>query len=255
MIGAPGWPVRQLPSRQLPSRRELPRRRFACAAMTTAVLSLICAILAGGARPLGAQAAGGDGVMERLGIDRLRLSSIGATSGVVKPVSIEGASLVSVHADYGEVVPRWRVVFSATYWNSRYTDATVQRFADSLSAIVDDPTGDATVQVGPVRVSAVSVAAEGRWSPRRGRQRFRPYLGGGLGVYALNAEGRGVSGTFIEDALDTITTGLAVVAGGDVLLFPNLSIGMQARYDLLSGSRFGSVRAGASYVFRSQTGA
>ena len=205
--------------------------------------------------PLSAQGGGSGGTLERLGIDRLRLSTVGVTSGAVKPASIEGTTLVGVHADYGEVIPRWRLVFSATYWNSRYNDAVVRELADSLLAIVADPTGDATVDVGPVRVSVVSVAAEARWSPRSGRQRFRPYLGGGLGVYALNAEGRGVSGTFVEDALDSFATGLSALAGSDLLLFPNLSLGVQARYDLLSGARYGSIRAGLSYVFRAQTGA
>lgn len=220
-----------------------------------ATVSFLCGALVAAAQPAAAQGGNPDGKLERLGVDRLRLSTIGVTSGAVKPATIEATTLVSVHADYGEVVPRWRLVFSATYWNSRYTDAVVQELADSLRAIVNDPTGDATVEVGTVRVSVISVAAEGRWSPRSGRQRFRPYLGGGLGVYALNAEGRGISGTLVEDALDNFATGLAAIAGADLLLFPNLSVGAQARYDLLGGARYGSVRAGVSYVFRSHTGA
>lgn len=194
-------------------------------------------------------------VTERLGLDRLRLSTIGVTGGVVKPAEIEAASLVSVNADYGEVAPGWRVVFSATYWSSHYTDATVRRLADSLTAIVVDPTGDARVEVGPVRVSVIGVSGEARWSPWRGRRLVRPYLGGALGLHAVNAEGRGISGTFIESALDNIAGGVAVLAGGDLLLIPNLSVGMQARYDLLSGARFGSLRAGASYVFNARRGA
>ncbi len=195
------------------------------------------------------------GLLDRLGIDRLRLSTIGATGGVVMPAQIEPTSLVSLNADYGEVVPGWRIVFSASYWNSRYTDATVQRFADSLRALVVDPTGNAEIDIGKVRVSMVAIGGEARWSPRRGRTRIRPYVGGALGLYALNAEGKGISGTFVESALDNIATGMAALAGGEVLLLPNFRVGMQARYDLLSGARFGSLRAGASYVFSARTGA
>lgn len=193
-------------------------------------------------------------LLERLGIDRLRLSTLGASVGVVKPAQIEPTSLISVNADYGEVVPGWHIVFSATYWNSRYTDATVQRFADTLRAVIVDPTGDATVDLGHVRVSMVAVGGEARWSPWRAR-RVRPYVGGALGLYAVNAEGRGISGTFIESALDNIASGMAVLAGGDLLLLPNFKLGMQARYDLLSGARYGSLRAGASYVFNARAGA
>ncbi|MHB1223167.1 MAG: hypothetical protein ACYC2G_03840 [Gemmatimonadaceae bacterium] len=198
-------------------------------------------------------------LMERLGVDRLRLSTIGASGGVVKPAQIEPASLVSVSADYGQVVPGWRVVFSVTYWKSRYTDATVQRLADSLQGVIVDPTGDATVDIGRVRVSMVAVSSEARWSPRQGRRlvyrRVRPYVGGALGLYAVDAEGRGISGTFVESALDNIAAGVAGLAGGDILLFPNFTVGMQARYDLLSGARFGSLRVGGNYVFSARAGA
>ncbi len=198
-------------------------------------------------------------LLERLGLDRLRLCTIGVAGGGVKPAQVEPTSLVSVNADYGEVVPGWRVVFSASYWNSRYTDATVRRFADSLESVVVDPTGDATVDIGRVRVSMVAVSGEARWSPWRGRRlvyrRLRPYVGGALGLYAVDAEGRGISGTFVENALDYITTGVAGLAGGDILLIPNFTVGMQARYDLLSGTRFGSLRVGGNYVFNARAGA
>lgn len=189
-------------------------------------------------------------VIERLGIDRLELSGVGATYGRVKPTQIEGTSSFGVHADYGEVAPHWRIIFGATYWGSRYTQAAVRRFADSLVAAVDDPTGDGTANVGEVRVSAIALTAEGRWNPRRGTRRVRPYVGGTIGAYAMNAEGRGISGTFVEDALDTVSVGLGASTGLDVRLARNLSLGMQARYDLLSGARFGALRTGFTYMFR-----
>ena len=194
-------------------------------------------------------------VLEALGVDRLRLSSVGAWGAWVKPAEVVSTQSIGVQADYGEVVPGWRLVFAVSYWKSRYNDDVVQRFADSLRAVVNDPTGDATVEVGRVRVSMLTATAEARWSPLRGRHRWRPYLGAGIGAYAQNAEGRPVSGTFVENALDNIAAGIAASAGADVLLLPNLSLGMQARYDILSGSRFASLRAGASYGFRSRTGA
>ncbi|HEY0970619.1 MAG TPA: outer membrane beta-barrel protein [Gemmatimonadales bacterium] len=193
-------------------------------------------------------------VREALGIDRLQLSSVGAWGAQVWPTDIEPTEAVGLQADYGEVFPGWRVVVGVSYWKSRFDEGVVQRFADSLAAVVNDPTGDATVEVGRVSVSVLAATAEARWSPLRGRHRWRPYLGAGIGAYAQNAEGRPVSGTFIESALDNIAAGFAASAGADVRLLPNLSLGMQARYDLLSGTRYASLRAGASYVFRARTG-
>lgn len=190
-----------------------------------------------------------------LGIDRIRLTAIGGSVAYIKPAQIEATESIGVHADYGEVVPRWHLVFGVSYWNSRFEADVVQRFADSLQAVVNDPTGDAEVEVGAVRVSSIGVTADARWSPSPGPRRLRPYLGVGLGAHAQNAEGRPISGTFLESALDNIVAGVSASAGADLLLLPNLSFGMQARYDLLSGSRFASLRAGASYIFRAGSGA
>jgi hypothetical protein len=186
--------------------------------------------------------------LQRLGIDRLRLSSIGVAYGVAKPVRAESTDLYALYADYGEIAPRWHVLFGASWWRSRMRDEVVQRFADSIRAVVDDPTGDAVLQVGPVRTSTLALTVDARYSPRRGR-RLRPYVGGGIGAYAVNVEGPPISGTFVENSLDNINAGFAVHAGLDVRPFPNLAIDMHARYDLLSGSRYGSLRAGAAYIF------
>ena len=218
------------------------------------IAAALLPLLAAGAGAAGAQERPSS-VFEALGVDRLTLSSVGAWGAMVKPSQIVATESYGVQADYGEVVPGWRFVVGVSYWKSRYEDDVVRRFADSVAAIVDDPTGDATVDVGRVSASSLAATAEGRWSPRRGRHRWRPYVGVGVGAYALNAEGRAVSGTFVEKALDNIAAGVAASVGAEVLLVPNLSLGMQARYDLLSGFRFASLRAGASYVFRTRTGA
>lgn len=242
----------------VPAAARLPARVAASVVAAAVAVVLLGAMAAPAAAQISDTTRAGS-LMERLGIDRLRLSTIGVSLGAVKAAQIEPTSMVSVNADYGEVVPGWRVVFSATYWNSRYTDATVRRLADSLEAVLVDPTGDATVDIGRVRVSMVAVSGEARWSPWRGQRRVyrrvRPYVGGALGLYAVDAEGRGISGTFVEAALDNIASGVAGLAGGDILLIPNLTVGMQVRYDLLSGARFGSLRVGGNYVFNARAGA
>jgi outer membrane protein W len=84
---------------------------------------------------------------------------------------------------------------------------------------------------------------------RPARGWLRPYLGGGIAAHVVNAEGRAISGTFVERALDNITAGVLGTAGVDAVVFQHVSLGMQARYDLLSGTRFGSLRLVGSYIF------
>ena len=124
----------------------------------------------------------------------------------------------------------------------------MRTFSDSLSKVIIDPSGDDTLDVGRITVSDIALGAEVRWTPLQ--QAFlRPYLGGGLATHVINAEGRAINGTFVERALDYITFGVAGVAGVEVSLVRNFAVGAQARYDFLSGVRFPSLRASATYHF------
>ena len=187
-------------------------------------------------------------LFERLNLDRLQFAGIGLAGGVVAPSQVKATRLYAIQADYGEIVPRWRVVFSTTYWGSEYKDEVMRTFSDSLSKVIIDPSGDDTLDVGRITVSDIALGAEVRWTPLQ--QAFlRPYLGGGLATHVINAEGNAINGTFVERALDYITFGVAGVAGVEVSLLRNFAVGAQARYDFLSGVRFPSLRASATYHF------
>ena len=191
------------------------------------------------------------GVLQRLGIDRLRLSSVGVAYGRVKPARIEATDVFAVYADYGEIAPRWRVVMGAAYWRSRFEESAVQRFADSVGTVITNPGEGTTVTLGTIRSTMLALTADVRYSLLRGR-RVRPYAGGGVGAYAVNVEGAPISGTFVENSLDNISAGFAVEAGMDLRFLPNVSFDMQARYDLLSGTRYGTLRVGGSYIFNAR---
>ena len=207
-------------------------------------LVVIVAALAGPLDTLGAQGS----LFERLNLDRLQFAGIGVAGGMVAPSQVKSTRVYAIQADYGEIVPRWRVVFSTTYWGSEYKDEVMRTFSDSLSKVIIDPSGDDTLEVGRINVSDIALGAEVRWTPMQ--QAFlRPYLGGGLATHVINAEGTAINGTFVERALDYITFGVAGVAGIEVSLLTNFAVGAQARYDFLSGVRFPSLRASATYHF------
>jgi hypothetical protein len=187
-------------------------------------------------------------IFDLLNLDRLQLTSLGASMGAVRPANVVPTQLYSVQADYGEIADRVRIVFVASYWGSQYTRRSIRGLESALQEVVSDPAGDDTIRVGTVRVQDLSLGADVRWL-RWGSSFARPFVGGGLTAHLVNAEGRPVSGTFVESSLDNIAAGVAAFAGIDVALLPNLTLEMQARYDLFSGVRHASVRAGASYVF------
>ncbi|HET9004242.1 MAG TPA: hypothetical protein VFN39_09625 [Gemmatimonadaceae bacterium] len=202
------------------------------------------------ASPAGAQDR--PGLFERLNLDKLKLTAFGTSMGAVAPTSIVPTMSVSLHADYGEIAPKWRVVFSATYWGSRYRDEVVDRLESKLREQIVDTTQTARFAMGGITVSDIAVGGDLRWSPRtRG---LRPYIGGGALAHVVNAEGKAIQGTLIENALDNIALGFGAVTGVDVTFARHLGIGLQGRFDLTSGVRYGSLRAVGTYYFDTAPG-
>src|SRR3982751_4618782 len=154
------------------------RARTDTLSLKIAVIALLIASVA--ARPALAQAEGS--WLERLGIDKLRFTALGAQVGRVNPHGIDPASAFALQVDYGEITTGWRVVFNATYWDSRFRDRNVRAYADSLLNAISDPDGDAVVVLGNITVSDIALGADVRRT-FFDRAVIRPYLGGGLATH------------------------------------------------------------------------
>ena len=194
-----------------------------------------------------AQASGS--LFERLNLDKLRLSALGGGGGAMKPSQMLPTQAYALHSDYGEIVRSWRVVFHVTYWESRYTDKAVERFAAQFRTAVVDPSADDTLRKAQIKVSDIAVTADLRYSPWQS-QTIRTYIGAGTGIHVLNGEGRYISKTFIENSLDNMAVGVLALGGADLALLQRFSFGLQARFDLLSGMSYASFRVLGSYHFR-----
>lgn len=207
------------------------------------------AILVLAVAPVVTEAQASGSLFERLNLDKLRLSALGGGGGVMKPSQMLATEAFQLHSDYGEIVPSWRVVFHATYWESRYTDRAVEKFAAQFRTSVVDPAADDSLRRAQIKVSDIAVTADLRYSPWQSAV-LRTYIGAGAGVHVLNGEGRYISQTFIENSLDNIAVGVLALGGADIALLPRLSVGAQARFDLLSGISYASLRVIGSYHFR-----
>ncbi len=202
-------------------------------------------------------------IFHQLNLDRLRLREIGLDGGVAFPDQVRSTALYALHADYGEIVPDFRVVFGATYWTSRYTDDAVDGFAQALGRAISaqaphGPPGD-SVHVGQVRSSDVALSVETRWRPRvfgRGGPAgvLRPWLAVGAATHFINVQNPTLDGTFVARALDGVALGPTGAVGFDFTPVRAFRVSAEARYDLFNGARYGSVRAGASYVFERRRG-
>jgi hypothetical protein len=228
-----------------PSRDTLPAAASDSATRDSVVTRILAQDSAGTVRPA---------AFSLLGLDRLRLRTVGVSLGSAWPGQALPTRLYSLHADYGEIYPGVRVIFVSSYWATRYTDAEVAQLARAVEQAVE-PTRTDTVQLGRIHVSDLSAGTDVRWEPglaRRAHQLLRivrPWVGGGVAVHFVNVEGPPVSGTFVERALDAASIGLGGALGLDLSPLPNVQLTAQARYDFVGTVRYGSLRAGASFVF------
>ena len=94
------------------------------------------------------RAAAQETLIQRLELDKLQVSSLGASIGRILPSQVEPTTIYGISADYGEIARSWRVNFAASYWSSRYRDAVVNQFIDTLKNSV---TGSATIEPSRIR--------------------------------------------------------------------------------------------------------
>ncbi len=187
-------------------------------------------------------------LIQHLGLDKLQIVSLGGSVGRILPSQVEPTMVYGISADYGEILPSWRVNFSASYWSSRYRDVVVNAFLDTLSKSVSDPNGGA--QIVPSRISLydVTIGADLRFVPNYSGE-LKPFFGVGLAAHVINAEGKLIQGTFVERSLDDIAGGMYVVTGVSFRLIRHLGLEGNVRGDLLSGFRSTQARVGGTYYF------
>jgi opacity protein-like surface antigen len=190
-------------------------------------------------------------LFQRLDLDKLRLEGIGIVAGPVSPSSIVSTQSYGFQADYGEITPHLRVGFSGSFWASRFTDKTVNRFIKQLEQSLSNP--DDSIKFDRVKVSTISIEADLRYTPTNVHAAVQPYIGGGLGLHIVNAESKLIQGTFVESALDNIGAGISAIAGVAFLPTHRVSVGIEARYTVLGTLRFGTVRAGGMFHFSRPT--
>ena len=206
------------------------------------MLLTAAAVVLAGVRPASAQ----DAVIKALNLDKLQITALGASYGRIFPSQIVPANLIALQADYGNLSRNWRLVFSTSYWESRFEDEVIRAFTDSLRKSLSNPNDH--VVPSPVRLYDVTFSGELRYTPDYSGE-LKPFLGVGLAAHVINAEGALIKGTFVERSLDDIAAGLLVTGGVSIRVLSHLGVEGSARADLLSGFRSTQVRAGAMYYF------
>jgi hypothetical protein len=180
--------------------------------------------------------------------DSLQLSSLSVDLGGIRPSQVVPATIFGIAADYGKLSRSLRLRFEGSYWESRLTDEVTRAFTDSLRRIVVDPSHDDVIVASRVSMYDVTMGLSARWVPMQSSV-LQPFVGAGVGIHVINAEGPLIDNTFVERLFDNISTGLFVESG---LLFkplPRFGVDGRVRGDLVNGFRAMSMRVGGVYYF------
>jgi hypothetical protein len=185
------------------------------------------------------------GLLEQFSYDNLRPTAIQLDIGPLGGNNITGTTTGGVRLDYGFIAPKVRVLLGLSYFRASFSADAQQRFERRLDSLVDDPTGDFTINLGRMTLSDVAGDLDLQYVMPRGRA-VTVYLGVGVGVHLRNGSGAAINDTFVEDALDEVTAGLNGTLGAEVGS-RRWRFAVEGRGMVSSGLSTLSVRTGVAY--------
>jgi hypothetical protein len=184
--------------------------------------------------------------LEQFSYEGLGFSGIGFDIGPVGSNRLTTEVSGGVRVDYGMIAPRVRVMFGANYFKGVLNQEEILEFERQLLQIVQDPTGDATVDVGEIRWSNLEATLDLQYVFPSG-PRFLTYIGLGFGAHIRNGSGTAIENTFVEDALDTIAASADLSLGMEFALSDHFNFTTDIRGTLSSELIMASARAGFMY--------
>ena len=183
------------------------------------------------------------GFLSQFSYDNLKPSALQLDLGPVGGNNIRGTLTGGLRLDYGFIAPHVRVLLGVSYYKADFSAAARARFAQRLDRIVNPSTPD-TIDLGRITWSDVTGDVDLQYVlPGRA---VTTYLGIGLSAHVRHGSGPSINGTFVQDALNSITAGLngtiATEVGAKRWRFM-----LEARGVLSSGVSTVALRSGVAY--------
>jgi hypothetical protein len=188
--------------------------------------------------------------------ENLSFRGVGADWGYIWPNKADATSMYSMRVDLGFLGPSIRLMPGVHYWNSKLKRSEVDRVAARLSDLPSLRASGVIIDaddLGEIEWSAISVTldAQAVWTAP---YRVFTFIGLGVGLHAMNGSGASIEGTFIEDLLDTVAPGVAVMGGVEYEPTASLRLYGEGRYTVQSEVRYPGLRLGAAIMIPNRTG-
>jgi opacity protein-like surface antigen len=182
--------------------------------------------------------------------ENLIFRGIGLDVGYIWPTRVEPTPTLSLRFDLGYLGPAVRLAPQMSYWSSTMRRSELARLAERLSELPPLQAQGVVItaaDLGTVDWSDLSLSIDAHivWTTP---VNLLTFVGAGAGVHLLNGRGSAIDDTFIEDLLDTMSAGIALLAGVEYPLIDRFRIYGEARYTLLSDVRYPGLRIGGALM-------
>ena len=183
--------------------------------------------------------------------ENLSFRGFSLESGYIWPSRVEPAYTLGMRVDLGYLGPGLRIVPGVAYWSSSLKTAEVAELEGRLDQLilsqVDPLSGWTGTDLGVIDWSDLVLSLDGHfvWAIPFD---LLSYAGAGVSAHIMNGDGAAISGTFVEDLLDTVTAGVNVHGGLEYPWTDWLRLYGSARYEFLEDLRYGELRMGAQIM-------
>lgn len=183
--------------------------------------------------------------------ENLEFRGIGVDVGYIWPSTIEPTAQAGLRADLGFIGPRVRVSPALRFWSSSLDEDEIARLGDQIRRLCERQAGSGcpSFDLGDIRRSDLELSVDGQYLIPTGYT-LEPYLGAGGSLHLLNGSGEAISGTFVEDLLDTLVPGLNLLAGVN-LPVGALQLVAEARFVISTDIRSMGVLIGGTWALPS----
>ena len=185
------------------------------------------------------------GFLSQFSYDNLKPSALQLDLGPLGGNNIRGTLTGGMRLDYGFIAPHIRVLLGVSYFKADFSSEARARFEQRLKSVVRDPTGDDTISLGRITWSDVTGDLDLQYVLPQSRS-VTAYMGVGLGAHIRHGSGPAINGTFVQDALNSITAGLNGTIGTEFGA-NRWRVTLDARGVLSSGLSTASLRTGVMY--------
>jgi len=183
--------------------------------------------------------------------ENLSFRGFSLEGGYIWPTRAEPTYTIGTRIDLGYLGPGLRLIPGVAYWSSSMKRSEVRRLEENINALVEgqlDPgSGYEGVDLGTVDWSDFIVSMDGHfvWSVPLDLLTF---AGAGVSLHIMDGEGEALSGTFVEDLLDSWKPGFNIHGGLEYPLADGFRFYGEARYELIEDLRYFELRFGGQIM-------